>query len=109
MKKNLILFGLAVLLICVGLSGCFEGFTSDVIGVWYEDGNDGKWTFYENKTLVQDYGEHGIYNLKWDMDSRYIHLIYSNLTMKYTYDFISDKTILLLQSYQYNDITLRRS
>jgi hypothetical protein len=34
MNKHLIVIGTAVLLLVVGLSGCFEAFSSDIKGFW---------------------------------------------------------------------------
>ena len=109
MKKNLMILGIIILLICVGLSGCFEGYTSDVVGVWYDGGNENyKWIFYKNDTLIKDYGENNTYHLKWDMDNRYIYVIYDEFTIEYIYNFISDKTILILNSFEYGEIELRK-
>ena len=108
MKKKVLVLGIFIILNIVGLSGCFEETPPNVEGVWYEDGTDGKWTFYKNKTLVQDFGEHGKFILKWDMDSKYFSLIYDDFTTKFTYEFRSENKILYLDSSEYGDVTLRR-
>lgn len=54
MNKNLIILSIAVLLICVGLSGCTEeSEEGDIIGTWkYLDSIlwNMTWTFYDNRT-----------------------------------------------------------
>ena len=58
LKKQIIMLGIVVMLICVGLSGCEDTTeTGDIIGTWkYETliGDERTWTFYENGTLKWD-------------------------------------------------------
>jgi hypothetical protein len=64
MKKQLILIGIAVILIVVGLSGCFENNnekknivnddTSKFIGTWrylQDNSTESLWTFYDNGSV----------------------------------------------------------
>ena len=64
MNKHLIPLGIAVLLICVGLSGCTDSPTNDLsaeekimfIGIWAVEEPEDEiynttWTFYDNDTI----------------------------------------------------------
>ena len=81
MKKQLIMLGIAVLLICVGLTGCFEDKKESDDSDKQEDINKliGKWrnlesnstenlmTFYDNGTfkIVANYLDEGYNNTAW--------------------------------------------
>jgi hypothetical protein len=74
MNKHLIVIGTAVLLLVVGLGGCFEAFSSDIKGLWSE-GSNYTWEFKDNDILIIK-SDGSTFTEKWDMDSRWIYVIY---------------------------------
>jgi len=105
MNKHLIVLGIAVLLICVGLSGCEELNTENdgntvsqsdrFIGTWKNEGNS-----YEIITLFSDgacsyLGISGFWELK---DGKLVLDLYtSGLTITYDYYFSEEYTKLNLR------------
>lgn len=120
MKKQIMIVGMVVLLVCVGLSGCFENNTADTrnseldrfVGTWVgKHGsvsfqNNETWTFYENRSLkIVDHEwdeiDLGSYNLEGTElkiripdteDPRYVY------TMWYNYTFSDSDTKLVIEN-----------
>lgn len=106
MDKHLIVLGIAILLLSIGLSGCFEAYSSDIRGVWHE-GDDITWDFRKNDVLIQTIDGNEI-TYGWDMDSRWIYVINDVYTMKFSYELLNDGKTLLLESWEWGDHTLRK-
>ena len=97
---------MAVLLVAVGLSGCFEAYSSDIVGTWHE-GSDITWTFKKDDTLIRKYGNQ-TYTDTQDMDSRWIYIIEDDFIMKFSYELLNNGNTLLLESWEFGDVTLRK-
>jgi len=109
MKKQLVIIGIIVaLLVCVGLSGCFDFLTtsSDVKGIWHE-GDYTTWNFQDNDILTKSYSSGSSDQYTWDMDAHYVYVIDNGFTTKYRYTSLNDKKTLLLESIG-ESITLTR-
>jgi len=105
MKKHLMLFGMVVLFICVGLSGCHESEEISIIGHW-TNGEGFVLTFNEGGKLNYQYGslQHdGIYSIMSsellsitsDIDLVYYTEFDVQTQKGYNYDFQDADTLLM--------------
>lgn len=107
MNKFILIIILGLIFLTIGLSGCFDFFTtSDIEGVWYE-GDYAEWNFHKNGNLSIKYYSGETNQYTWDMDSRYVYVIDNDYTIKYRYTALNDDNTLLLESFQ-ESITLNR-
>jgi len=98
MKKQFVIFGIIILLIVIGLSGCSENKDNRFIGTWKRQEPSTKLTFFSDGTLTQDFIEG--YEGNWEIKNGKIILSFSNnqATKEYLYDFSfsnNDKTFTL--------------
>lgn len=107
MNKQLIILGVSVLLICVGLSGCFEqdkqeklqDIGSKFIGKWFEEGKDNQYIHFFRSGIVKDNEQNGTWeitekvltmNVPISEDDDYLYAI------KFNYKFSNEDTRLIL-------------
>jgi hypothetical protein len=116
MRKNIVIVELILLLLLIELSGCIE-FVNDsdsndnnqdskedirtiILGTWY-DGNISEWIFLADGTVL-----HEGYEDSWDIDSRYLYIIWDEgVTIQYRYTLLQENSILYLKSYDYGGMT----
>lgn len=101
MKKQIVIFGILVLLVAVGFSGCTESDLNTeeqkLLGTWYDTSFSRQFTFYENKTVVyKSYMKHAV--IGGGNDGKYVAqpLLYYKWELEdsnlYITDPITDKT-----------------
>jgi len=95
MNKHLITLGIAILLICVGLSGCLDG-ESKFVGTWsYGAAKDTRTFYSDGKYVVSDYDG------TWELKDEKLHVIFSmpmlgEISKTYNYAFSNNDNTLTL-------------
>ncbi len=97
MNKKLLIFGIAALLICIGLSGCFEGQSSEeqhFVGTWDMEGMETTITFSSNGAMSGFFvGDYEVKDDKLVTSSRYAGTVKKE---SYNYTFSNNDTRLIL-------------
>ena len=100
MKKQIIILAIAILLIAVGFTGCFDSENESIkelkkfVGQWRHGTlqNVGTITFFSNGTgiYLYDFAEWKIENGKLIID-----ILYREEILKFDYEFLDDQTLIL--------------
>lgn len=102
MRKQIVIFGIIILLIIVGLSGCFENNQSNenneknrFVGTWMLPGNVVNLTdtYFSDGTFTENVGGSGTYDIK---DGKLVKTYTNGNSRAYSYSFSNnDKTLTL--------------
>ena len=108
MKEKLVAISIIFMFSIIGFGGCIDTFQPpDIQGIWIEE-ETARWNFKENQNLTIYHFESDNYeNISWDIDSRYVYLVYDDHTKRLRYTQLNNETTIILES-DYTSLTLKR-
>ncbi len=122
MSKKLIIIGVAVLLVCVGLSGCFESNNGDYIsseenrfvGTWIASEESSEKllgttiTFYSDRNVHLEWSDEAVLGGTYEIkdEKLTINLVDGEVIKLYNYSFSNNNQYLTISSIDNTKITL---